>query len=60
MMPGLKINLLRSEVLSIEGDNNTVQTYVDVFHCQVENFPMIYVGGPISSTGLKICGWDFV
>lgn len=56
MRPGLKINFLRSEVLSIGGDNNTVQTYVDVFNCQVGKFPMKYMCGPISSTGLKISG----
>lgn len=60
MMSGLKINLLKSEVLCIGGDNNVTKTYSELFIFQVGQFTMQYLGVPVNSTGLKILDWDFI
>jgi hypothetical protein len=49
-MFGLKINFEKSELLLIGGDDNLVVTYVDAFNCQIETFPIKYLGVPISNT----------
>jgi hypothetical protein len=49
-MSGLKINFEKSELLLIGGDDNLVVTYVDAFNCQIETFPIKYLGVPISNT----------
>jgi hypothetical protein len=48
-MLGLKINVNKSEVLLIGGDNGLDVTYAKVFNCNIELFPIRYLEVPISA-----------
>jgi hypothetical protein len=48
MMSGLKINYLKSEFVTIGGDNDVMAFYVNMFNCQVGNLPMKYIGVPVT------------
>ena len=45
LMAGLKINLHKSEVLTINDEDNWAATYAEIFNCQVGTFPIKYPGG---------------
>ena len=48
LMSGLKINYSKSEIFLIGGDNNIVETYVEMFGCRVGTLPLLYLGMPVS------------
>jgi hypothetical protein len=53
-MVGLKINFHKSEILSINDENNWAETYVDIFNCQIGTFPIKYLGVPVSPSMLHV------
>jgi hypothetical protein len=53
-MAGLKINFEKSEVLAIGGDNRTCLPFAEVFNCQIQMFPLKYLGVPISASRLHV------
>lgn len=53
MMSGLKINFEKSEVFCVGGDDIILNTYADMFNCQIGHFPMKYLGVPVSGSGLR-------
>ena len=44
LMPGLKINFQKCEILCVRGDDEILKTYADIFNCQIGHFPMKYLG----------------
>jgi hypothetical protein len=48
-LSGLKINLEKSEIILIGGDNSLVVEFAETFNCQIGCFPIKYLGVPISS-----------
>ena len=57
MMPGLKINFSKSEIIMIHGDDTLNTQYADLFNCQIGSFPLKYLGVPVSSERLHIKDW---
>jgi len=57
MMSGLKINFTKSEVLLINGDDEKRLLYADLFNCQMGNFPIRYLGVPVSPSRLHVRDW---
>ena len=57
MMSGLKINFIKSEVLLINGDDEKRLLYADLFNCQMGNFPIRYLGVPVSPSRLHVRDW---
>jgi mannosylglycoprotein endo-beta-mannosidase len=59
-MSGLKINVLKSEVLVL-GQPAEIQTRVaDILNCKLGTFPFTYLGMPISNRKLTIEQWMFL
>jgi hypothetical protein len=56
-MSGLKIIFDKSEVLLIGGDNDLAMTYAEVFNCNIEMFPIKYLGVPITAGMLRVIDW---
>jgi hypothetical protein len=56
-LSGLKINFLKNELLSIEGDNNVNRSFAEIFNCQVGMFPVKYLGVPVSAKRLRVIDW---
>ena len=52
LMSGLKINFSKSEVIVINGDDDMCLQYAELFNCQTGNFPLKYLGVPVSPTRL--------
>jgi hypothetical protein len=40
MMSGLKIHYMKSEIITIGGDNNTLAFYADMFNCPTRKLHM--------------------
>jgi hypothetical protein len=57
IMSGLKINFNKSEVIMILGDEERGQQIADLFTCQVGEFPIKYLGVPVSPSRLRIREW---
>jgi hypothetical protein len=57
MMAGLKINFLKSEVITINDKENWANTYAAIFNYQVRSFTIKYLGVPVSPSRLHIAGW---
>jgi hypothetical protein len=57
LMSGLKINFSKSEVILINGDNDLCLQYAELFDCQVGDFPIKYLGVPVSPSRLYIRDW---
>lgn len=57
MMTGLKINFLKSEVMTINDLENWNHVYADIFNCQVGFFPIQYLGVPVNPSRLHIVDW---
>jgi hypothetical protein len=57
LMSGLKIIVLKSEVLLIAGDNNLNLEYADIFICQIGMFLLRYLGVPIYARRLRVTDW---
>jgi hypothetical protein len=53
-MAGLKINFEKSELLLVRGDKDMALTYADIFNCQIEMFPIKYIGVPILASKLHV------
>jgi hypothetical protein len=53
-MSGLKINIEKSERILVGGDNCVANEYAKVFNCQVDIFPIKYLGVPVSPSRLKV------
>ena len=56
-MSGLKINFSKSEVFLINGDENKLNTYMELFNCHSGEFPIKYLGVPVSPSRLHIKDW---
>jgi len=56
-MSGLKINFIKSEVLLINGDDVKGLLYADLLNCQMGNFPIRYLGVPVSPGRLHVRDW---
>lgn len=37
-----------------------VNTYAELFNCDIGNFPIKYLGMPVSYTSLKNSDWEFI
>jgi len=57
LMAGLKINFSKSEVITINDEDNWDRKYVDIFNCQVRTFPIKYLGVPVSPSRLHVSDW---
>jgi hypothetical protein len=57
MMSGLKINFCKCEVLVINGDDEKVLQYAEVFNCQIGSFLIKYLGVPVSPSRLQVKDW---
>lgn len=57
LMSGLKINFSKSEIITIHGDDSLNLQYAELFNCQIGNFPIKYLGVPVSPSRLHICDW---
>lgn len=60
LMSGLKINYQKSKIFLIGGDNDIASFYANMFGCQIGNFPMKYLGVPVSFRCLKNSDLNFV
>jgi hypothetical protein len=54
MISGLKIYYLKSEFISMGGDNDVMAFYADMFKCQVGKIPMKYLDVPVMFSNLNI------
>jgi hypothetical protein len=54
LMSGLKINFMKSEIFTINADNEVTQFYLDLFCCQVGQLPMKYLGMRVTFANLKM------
>jgi hypothetical protein len=60
-MFGLKIIFMKSEIFTINVDNEVTKFYSDLFNCQVGQLPMKYLGMPVTFAKLKKkIDWDFL
>jgi len=57
VMSGLKINFSKSEIILVNGDNDTQILYAELFNCQVGLFPIKYLGVPMGPGRLHIKDW---
>jgi hypothetical protein len=57
LMAGLKINFLKSEILTINDEDDWATTHVDLFNCQVGTFPIKYLGVLVSPSKLHVADW---
>lgn len=57
LMAGLKINFMKSEIMTINDDGDWANTYAGIFNCQVGPFPIKYLGVPVSPSRLHISDW---
>ena len=46
-MSGLKINFLKSEVMMVLEDSVKCEFYANMLNCQIESWPMKYLGVPV-------------
>jgi hypothetical protein len=53
LLSGLKIKLMKSEIFTINADNEVMKFYSDLFNCQVGQLPMRYLGMPLTFAKLK-------
>jgi len=57
MIVGLKINFYKSEVLTINDEDNWASKYAEIFNCQIGTFPIKYLGVPVSPSRLHVIDW---
>lgn len=57
MIARLKINFNKSEIFMINDQGSWGQYYAEMFNCQVEVFPIKYLGVPVSPSRLKVGDW---
>jgi hypothetical protein len=58
LMSGLKINFFKSEVILINGDDGKNLLLENLFNCQIEEFPIKYLGVPVSPCRLHVKDWS--
>jgi len=58
LMAGLKINFMKSEILTINDEENWAAVYAEIFNCQIGFFPIKYLGVPVSPSRLHISDWS--
>ncbi|KAL4181976.1 hypothetical protein AMTRI_Chr12g273680 [Amborella trichopoda] len=56
----LKVNFQKTRVVGINCDDSTVQNLADILEAKVDDFPMTYLGLPISDGRLPVAIWDKV
>jgi hypothetical protein len=56
-LSGLKINFDKNEILIIGGDNDLAMIYAKMFNCNVNLFPLRYLGVPIAAGRLHVADW---
>lgn len=56
-MSGLKINFQKSEVLVIGGGDDDVVQFANMFTCQTGEWPVRYLGVPVSCSRLHVIDW---
>jgi hypothetical protein len=56
-MSGLKINVTKSEVVVINGDDKMAKEYAEIFNRQIGSFTVKYLGVPMSPNRLKVQDW---
>lgn len=54
MVSRMKINFLKNEIFAINGPDELSNHYAELFDCQVGDFPMWYLGLPVSPSRLHI------
>jgi hypothetical protein len=57
IMVGLKINFMKSEVMTINDEENWAAVYAKIFNCQMGTFPIKYSGVPVSPSRLHVSDW---
>jgi hypothetical protein len=57
LMAGLKINFNKSEIMTINDEDNLTATYAALFKCQIGTFPIKYLGVPVSPSRLHVADW---
>jgi len=57
MLAGLKINFNKSKIIMINDEENLGQTYAELFNCQIQLFPIKYLGVPVSPSRLHVIDW---
>lgn len=57
LIAGPKINFYKSEILTINDQENWASVYAEIFNCQVGTFPIKYLGVPLSPSRLHISDW---
>jgi hypothetical protein len=57
LMAGLKINFHKSEILTINDEENWATAYADIFNYQIGTFPIKYLGVLVSPSRLHVKDW---
>jgi hypothetical protein len=57
LMAGLKINFMKSEILTINDEENWAAVYAEIFNCQMGTFPIKYLGVPVSPSRFHVADW---
>jgi hypothetical protein len=57
LMAGLKINFLKSEIMTINDEGNWAARYAEIFNCQMGSFPIKYLGVSVSPSRLYVVDW---
>jgi hypothetical protein len=52
-----KINFEKSGVLIIGGDNEKAKQYAEIFSCQIDSFPLSYLGKTASANRVHVIDW---
>jgi hypothetical protein len=53
IMSSLKLNYLKSEIITVGGDNDTMTFYDEILNCQVGNLPIKYLEICVTFSNLK-------
>lgn len=54
VMARLKINFMKSEIMTINDEENWAAVYAKIFNCQIGTFPIKYLGVSISPVGFTL------
>lgn len=56
-MSGLKINFQKSEIVMIQQDEQKTVFYAELFNCAIGEWPIKYLGVPVSHSRLHVIDW---
>lgn len=59
-MTGLKVNFLKTKVMGIGLSNMELTNAAAMLGCQMDNFPITYLGIPLNFRTLKVSEWNFL